>query len=252
VNPLTQRLLSDAKILFKDEQSPFLAFHSNNDGVVMGHIRTALRYITHLSGGTFLDWGCHHALDSWVVRQNLPSAKLHGCDIIEPVGKFHAAAGLDYRKLSTLSTLPYPDEMFDSVIGSGVIEHVINPSDSLKELHRVLKTDGTLVLTYIPNRFSVTETILSLLGGHAHSRCYTRSSVRALLLNHGFKPVEIGFHEIVPTLTSASVGWMRRISLLRWIVTKLSEASPFLDRVWPLNFFGQNIYAIAKRVEQIH
>jgi len=53
--------------------------------------------------------------------------------------------------LST-SRLPFEDESFDFVVCKDVFEHLINPVHSLREIHRVLKTDG-LFLLHVPNHF---------------------------------------------------------------------------------------------------
>lgn len=42
--------------------------------------------------------------------------------------------------------LPYPDESYDMVLASHVIEHIPNPEQIIKELARVLKTGGVLLV----------------------------------------------------------------------------------------------------------
>jgi SAM-dependent methyltransferase len=44
-------------------------------------------------------------------------------------------------------TFPFSDEEFDSVITSQVFEHVFNPDEFLREIHRVLNPGGILLLT---------------------------------------------------------------------------------------------------------
>jgi SAM-dependent methyltransferase len=55
--------------------------------------------------------------------------------------------------------VPYPDSLFDVVISNHVIEHVGNKTEQLqhlKEIHRVLKPNGTGYLA-VPNRWSLIE-----------------------------------------------------------------------------------------------
>ena len=43
--------------------------------------------------------------------------------------------------------MPFDDNAFDSIFCSQVFEHVFNPEEFIKEVRRVLKTDGQLLLT---------------------------------------------------------------------------------------------------------
>jgi len=232
----------------------YLRAHSNAPGVVLAHLRCVARYLPWVRGPRVLDWGCYHGTDSWALRQAFgEDLVLDGCDVWEnPPRRFHEVCKLKYQQLTDLYALPYEDAAFDTVIGSGVIEHVVNPSESLKQLHRVIKTGGHLILTFAPNQTSLTELILAWVGGHGHPRRYTRSGLRRLLLDHGFLIERCGFHEITPTLTSGSVKWLWRIPGCRAMVDLLGRMSPWLDRLWPLNLLGQNIYVIGRRVDYVH
>jgi len=43
--------------------------------------------------------------------------------------------------------LPFADDSFDCVIASEIIEHVVSPTDFVKELFRVVKKNGELIIT---------------------------------------------------------------------------------------------------------
>ena len=43
--------------------------------------------------------------------------------------------------------MPYPDEYFDKVVCSSSLEHFKDDIKALKEMHRVLKPNGSVVLT---------------------------------------------------------------------------------------------------------
>jgi ubiquinone/menaquinone biosynthesis C-methylase UbiE len=51
-----------------------------------------------------------------------------------------------------VSNLPSSDESFDLVICKDVFEHLVNPTHTLTEIRRVLKTGGLLLL-HVPNHF---------------------------------------------------------------------------------------------------
>lgn len=61
--------------------------------------------------------------------------------------------------------LPYPDNYFDAVILSEVIEHLnFNPLPLLQEINRILKKDGIIYIT-TPNQVNLINRIKILLGG---------------------------------------------------------------------------------------
>lgn len=55
------------------------------------------------------------------------------------------------RVVGDLLALPFPADSFDVVICSEVIEHTTDPEHAVRELARVLRPDGILVVT-VPNR----------------------------------------------------------------------------------------------------
>jgi SAM-dependent methyltransferase len=158
------------------------------------HVRTFCEYARHLPDqGDVLDWGCHHAPDSCLLKTVSPDRfRLHGCDFYEPrlFAGFHEYAGLDYRQLTDLIATPYAASSFDAVIGSGVLEHVSMDYESLKELHRILKPGGRLIITYLPNWLSWEEWVRRTIWKRDfHHRQYGLGEARQLLKRTGFLPI---------------------------------------------------------------
>src|SRR5690348_7241307 len=60
----------------------------------------------------------------------------------DTVGKY---TSLDY--VSDIAAIPVPDGSFDVVLCTEVLEHVAEPIRAVKELARILKPGGTLLLT---------------------------------------------------------------------------------------------------------
>ena len=52
--------------------------------------------------------------------------------------------------------LPFQDETFDMVLCTEVLEHLVSPLSALKELKRVCKVNGKIIIT-IPSSLSLTE-----------------------------------------------------------------------------------------------
>jgi SAM-dependent methyltransferase len=106
-------------------------------------------------------------------------------------------------------TLPFPDASFDQVVCLGVFEYLTTYDRSLKEIRRVLRPGGLVILS-LPTRLSLNRfssillnlTVIPLgralkrlmgkrTSGHWVARRWNRClpwQVRALLRRHGFNP----------------------------------------------------------------
>jgi SAM-dependent methyltransferase len=147
--------------------------------------------------GAILDWGCRHAPDSCLLRIEYGDRyQIHGCDLEAPDAflPFHRFANLAYVPLEDLVRIPYSEESFDAVIASGVLEHVARDYDSLRELHRILKPEGRLIISYLPNRLSLSECwVRNIPKSGYHKRLYGLREARRMLLHFGFEPLESGY-----------------------------------------------------------
>jgi SAM-dependent methyltransferase len=108
----------------------------------------------------------------WIARRRLWSAmQLNACElsgVLLDVGcgtkpyqslfKVEKYIGLEYDSLHCRNLniadyfysgnlFPFDSNSIDSVLCNQVLEHVFNPDDFLKEIHRVLKYDGKILLT---------------------------------------------------------------------------------------------------------
>jgi len=215
---------------------------------IQRQVRAFLLYRRYAeSGRRFLDWGCRFAWDSCMVRMVNETATIEGCDISETMAEATMRfAGLRYSTLTHPWKLPYADAAFDRVICSGVLEHVPIPSESLKELNRVMESGGYLIVTFLPNRLSYTEFALRNIFKYSqHRRLYSRAQLKQLLLDHGFEPITTGYHQLLPSLL---VGH----KTLRWpwlaaIFRTLFRADPLVERIWPFRMFCANLYAVAQK-----
>jgi len=82
----------------------------------------------------------------------------------ELYGKFNVHPSSGYLKDVWQNGLPYPDNHFDAVILSEVIEHLnFNPLPVLQEINRILKKDGILYVT-TPNQVNLMNRIKIVLG----------------------------------------------------------------------------------------
>lgn len=82
----------------------------------------------------------------------------------ELYSKFNVHPSSGYLKDVWQNGLPYPDNHFEAVILSEVIEHLnFNPLPVLQEINRILKKDGILYIT-TPNQVNLINRIKIILG----------------------------------------------------------------------------------------
>jgi len=94
----------------------------------------------------------------------------------------------------SLSHLPFPDEAFGCVICSEVIEHVMYNENIFREMYRVLRKGGTLIIG-TPDYSSISWIVIEFIyihvipGGYAdeHITHYTKASLKEILARHGFR-----------------------------------------------------------------
>ncbi len=103
---------------------------------------------------------------------------------------------------ANIYSLPYPDNTFDGVILSEILEHIERDVDGLKEVLRVLKPGGVVAIT-VPNANypfwwdPINKTLETLFQTHIqhgplagiwanHVRLYTRDQLRQSVLAAGF------------------------------------------------------------------
>lgn len=152
-------------------------------------------------GTTVIDVGCgagRHAFEAFrrgadVVAFDQDADELRSVETIlramAEEGETPAAASAKVVRGDALN-LPYPDETFDCVIASEVLEHIPGDDAAIAELVRVLKTGGTLAVSvprWLPERvcWLLSEEYHSNEGGHV--RIYRASALRDKIAAGGMK-----------------------------------------------------------------
>jgi ubiquinone/menaquinone biosynthesis C-methylase UbiE len=182
-----------------------------------------------------------------MLRSISPTANIFGCDINPVISEAtQRFARLEYTQLKHAWLLPYEDNKFDAIIAAGVIEHVPFPARSLEELYRVMEEGGTLVITFLPNAKSYTELAArTLVKAGYHHRIYNKKVIGDLLKTHGFEPLIVGHHQVLPSLAMGHYSLKNKFvaSALR----RLFKLDPFVEKVWPFKVFSANLYVIARK-----
>jgi len=198
--------------------------------------------------GRVLEWGCQHGFDSCLLRIRFGDAvELFGCDIVptQTYKPFQEFSGMKYKYLDHPYRLDYPTDFFDVVTSNGVLEHVPNELESLKEIYRILKPGGTFVLTCLPNRYSYTEAV-QRRRGLGHDRLYSMGAARELLNRQGFRLVRTAYFFMIPTMLIGFPKGLQRayqkvMGRVSWTV------NDFLEWLWPVNRMASNLMLIADK-----
>jgi len=147
----------------------------------------------------FLDAGCGDGRYLAALAAELP-ARRAGVDISERILETaRRRVTADFRQ-GNLEAIPFADGEFDLVLCSQAIEHVLDADTAVGELARVLRPNGTLIISTDNARNYVTKTInaprtaavraLRLRGARGRiespATAYTHRSFRALLERGGF------------------------------------------------------------------
>ena len=105
--------------------------------------------------------------------------------------------------------LPFKDETFDTVIGFEVIEHLVNPSQGLTEMKRVLKSHG-IILISIPNVWVITRIVRWLWKGRELLKHYGHLGRKGLGHRQGWDIYE--FHSLAwqLDLKIINIYWINR------------------------------------------
>jgi len=98
--------------------------------------------------GLCLDCGASsgHKFDFLQQEINFPLSQYSGIEWSSHLVKEGQNKGLNILQGDLNQKLPFPDNQYNCIFGLSVLEHLINPCHFLKETHRCLKIDGTLVI----------------------------------------------------------------------------------------------------------
>ncbi len=116
-------------------------------------------------GGECLDCGASRGRMFELINQRYPLAKslYHGIEWSQDAVMDAQKNNLNVRQGDLNKALPFSDNQFQCVFGLSLLEHLLNPCRYLKECHRVLKKEGSLVIL-TPNISTFFTAALILMG----------------------------------------------------------------------------------------
>lgn len=170
--------------------------------------------------GEVLDVGC----GTKPYRAFVAATRYTGLDYDSPERRSQGIADVFYDG----GTFPFSDARFDGVLCTQVFEHVFNPEEFLREIARVMRPGGALVLT-VPFVWDEHEK------PHDFAR-YSSFGLRAMLERTGF---EVARQEKTPAdfrvLAQLAAGWFYKLGEKRGQWTRLLLQ---LGVIAPVNLIG--------------
>jgi len=127
---------------------------STGDMALKRRARRIIEELNPQNGEKILDVGCGDGYYSYLLSGLGIKLDLTGTDFdkraLESARKNLGSKKIKLFWADLMAKLPFKDKIFDKIVMSEVAEHLPNDVKGLKEVRRVLKPGGTLVLT-VPN-----------------------------------------------------------------------------------------------------
>jgi len=146
-----------------------------------------------------LDWGCGLGYYSYLFGKR--GIDVTACDISEVIAgnrPFIESLGIPCAALPHPYELPFKANTFDVILNCGVLEHVPNDVESLKEIYRVLKPNGLFFTYYLPAKYSWRQNIAGIIGAYKHENLYKNRQLTKLIQNCGLKIIDRWVRDVVP------------------------------------------------------
>jgi ubiquinone/menaquinone biosynthesis C-methylase UbiE len=138
-----------------------------------------------------LEVGCGNGNGSRLIQKYFSPKNIIGIDLdermIKIASKRNPDPSISYRVMDA-SKLDFPDGYFDAVFDFGIIHHIPNWKDALREIKRVLKPNGELIIEDL-SIASFTKGIGELwriLSDHPYPSMYTPEQFTGFLAEIGF------------------------------------------------------------------
>ncbi len=142
-----------------------------------------------LIGKNVLDIGCGIGYGSKIMYDHKPQLEFFGCDKDENAIEYANSKYGKYIKFKKTNahSMDFGDAYFDNVVSFETLEHTDDGNSFIKELKRVLKKNGILILS-TPNRIYDEKVGQNI--NPFHETLYSKEELHDLLSNH-FKHVKI-------------------------------------------------------------
>ena len=163
---------------------------------------SSTKLVPNNSKGTLLDFGCGKGAMLSRLLLTKPRLKVHGLDISKtalqtikrliPKGKFIL--------IKEGKRLPYKNDMFDFILATDVLEHILDTEWAFEELTRVLAPGGRILMT-VPYHGMVKNILCTFIAfdqyfepSQAHIRFYTKRNLKSYVRRYRLEILKFGYY----------------------------------------------------------
>ncbi len=185
------------------------------------------------SGAKIIDLGCGDGSFAIKIAEKAMAKDIYGVEFLNEAARAARDRGIRAYNADLNESLPFESGSFDIVHANQIIEHLVNTDTFIKEIYRILKFGGYVVVS-TPNLASLHNIFSLVLGkqpfpahvsneiilgnifnpnhgmrygskGEVHLRIFTHESLKELFEYYGFKVemiVGVGFYPFPRTIAS--------------------------------------------------
>lgn len=175
---------------------------SNLSGVAAARLKSIVKLLPRDKDlGNVIDVGCGNGTSLFMLKKDYGyKFNPHGVEISDDAVAICKSRGIDAKVADVENNIGFPDNSFDSVICSEVLEHLILPEKALEQIKRVAKKDAIFIFT-VPNEAYIIKRVKLLLGrdifdegrycASEHLHFWIIDSFKRFLEDNGFETTKV-------------------------------------------------------------
>ncbi len=151
--------------------------------------------------------------------------------------------------LGDANRLPFQSGSFDMVLSTGLLEHFEDPSPTVAEMVRTLRSGGLFYSDIVPKKFSLLRSLdfLRRHRGEMFERPFTKSQIVDFLRRAGLEDITVFAAGVFPPRLPLVERWRRTRRLQNRIAAVGGRLGRFLDRTKAAEFLGVYYFACGRK-----